>query len=45
LDNENNIVIVEIKDEMVNESVLYQVTRYALWVEAHPDAIKNTKKH
>lgn len=41
LDNENNIVIIEIKDEMVDESALSQGIRYALWVEAHPDAIKN----
>jgi len=41
LDNENNVVIIEIKDEMVNESILAQVMKYALWVEQHPDAIKN----
>jgi len=50
LDNENNIVIIEIKDEMAHESVLSQVLNYAVWVEAHPDAIKNLqndtlKKH
>jgi len=41
LDNENNILIIEIKDEMVDENVIPQVMRYAFWVETHPDAIKS----
>lgn len=41
VDNENNILVIEIKDETVNESVISQVMRYALWVETHPDAIKS----
>lgn len=41
IDNENNILVIEIKDEMVNESVIPQVMKYAMWVETHPDAIKS----
>ena len=41
VDNENNILVIEIKDEMVDESVIPQVLRYAVWVETRPDAIKS----
>jgi len=41
IDNENNILIIEIKDETVDESVIPQAMKYALWVETHPDAIKS----
>ncbi len=41
VDNENNIVIIEIKDEEIDENVIPQVMRYAFWVETHPAAIKN----
>jgi hypothetical protein len=41
LDNENNVLVIEIKDEIVNESVIPQVLRYSVWVETHPDAIKS----
>lgn len=41
VDNENSILVIEIKDEMVDESVIPQVLRYAFWVETHPDAIKS----
>ncbi len=41
LDKENNILIIEIKDEVVDESVIPQVLNYAIWVEGHPDAIKS----
>lgn len=41
LDKENNILIIEIKDELVDESVIPQVLNYAIWVETHPDAIKS----
>ena len=41
IDNENNIVVIEIKDEAADESVIPQVMRYAVWVETHPDAIKS----
>ena len=41
LDDQNRIVVIEIKDEMVDEKVIPQVMRYAVWVETHPDAVKN----
>lgn len=41
IDNENNILVIEIKDEVVDEGVIPQVMSYAFWVETHPDAIKN----
>ena len=41
VDNENNVLVVEIKDEIVDESVIPQVLRYSVWVETHPDAIKS----
>lgn len=41
LDKENNIVIIEIKDETVDESIIPQVLNYAIWVESHPDSIKS----
>ena len=41
VDNENNILVIEIKNKIVDESVIPQVLRYALWVETHPDAIKS----
>ena len=41
IDNENNIAVIEIKDEIADESVIPQVIRYAVWVETHPDAIKS----
>lgn len=40
LDNDNNVVIIEIKDEEVNHEVIPQVMRYAFWVEENPDSIK-----
>jgi hypothetical protein len=40
LDKDNNIVIVEVKDELVEESVISQVMEYAMWVESNPDSIK-----
>mgnify|MGYP000515859363 FL=1 len=41
IDNENNILVIEIKDETADESVIPQVMKYAFWVETHPDAIKS----
>jgi len=41
VDNENNILVIEIKDETVDESVIPQVLKYTVWVETHPDAIKS----
>jgi len=41
LDKDNNILIIEIKDELVEESIIPQVLNYAIWVEGHPDSIKS----
>src|SRR2546427_9170690 len=41
VDNENNIVVIEIKDEMVDEKVIPQLMGYAAWVETYPDAVKS----
>jgi hypothetical protein len=41
LDKENNILIIELKDEIVDENIIPQVLNYAIWVEAHPDSIKS----
>ncbi len=40
LDSDNNVVIIELKDEDVTEEVILQVMRYAFWVEANPDSIR-----
>lgn len=41
LDKENNILIIELKDETVNENIIPQVLNYAIWIEEHPDSIKS----
>ncbi|MBI4321982.1 MAG: hypothetical protein HY675_26115 [Chloroflexi bacterium] len=41
IDSDNNVVVVEIKDRTVDESIIPQVLRYAVWVETHPDAVKS----
>jgi hypothetical protein len=41
VDNENNILVIEIKKGIVDESVIEQVLKYSVWVETHPDAIKS----
>lgn len=41
VDNENNILVIEIKDETVDETVIPQVMKYAFWVQTQPDAIKS----
>jgi len=38
-DRENYIVVIELKDEAADESVIPQAMKYAVWVETHPDAI------
>ena len=43
LDKDNNIVIVEVKDEIVEESVISQVMEYAMWLESNPDLIKTLR--
>lgn len=41
LDKENNIILIELKDELVSEDVIPQVLKYAIWIKTNPDAIKN----
>ncbi len=40
IDKENNVVIIEMKNGEVNEDIIPQVLRYAIWAEANPDSIK-----
>jgi len=41
LDSENNVIVIEVKDEIVDENVISQVLKYALWAEKNPDSIKS----
>jgi hypothetical protein len=40
IDRDNYVVVIENKNVMVDEGILPQVLRYAVWAETHPDAIK-----
>ncbi|MDP8212197.1 MAG: hypothetical protein P9X22_02755 [Candidatus Zapsychrus exili] len=40
IDKENNVVIIEMKNYKVDENIIPQVLRYALWAETNPDSIK-----
>jgi len=40
IDKENNVVIIEMKNIEIDESIIPQVLRYAIWAEANPDSIK-----
>ena len=40
IDADNNVVVIENKNVMVDEGILPQLLRYAVWAETHPDAIK-----
>jgi len=40
VDRDNNIVIIENKNVQVNEDILPQILRYAIWAETTPDSIK-----
>lgn len=40
IDRDNNIVIIENKNVSVNEDILPQVLRYAIWAETNPDSIR-----
>jgi len=40
IDGDNNVVVIENKNVMVDEGILPQLLRYAVWAETHPDAIK-----
>lgn len=41
VDKENNVVIVKLKNQPVNEDIIPQVLRYAIWAETNPDSIKS----
>jgi len=40
VDRENNIIIIELKDEPATADIIPQVLKYALWVESNPDSIR-----
>lgn len=40
VDKENNVVIIEMKNDDVDENIIPQVLRYAMWAEANPDSIR-----
>ena len=40
IDKDNNIVIIELKNTTVNEDILPQILRYAIWAEKNPDSIR-----
>jgi hypothetical protein len=40
IDEDNNAVIIENKNQPVDEEILPQIMRYAVWAETHQDAIK-----
>jgi len=40
VDEEGNVVIIELKNQPVNEDIIPQVLRYAIWAETNPDSIR-----
>jgi hypothetical protein len=40
IDKENNVIIIELKDEPATSDIIPQVLKYAIWVEGNPDSIK-----
>jgi hypothetical protein len=40
IDQDNNAVIIENKNTPVDEGILPQITRYAVWADTHQDAIR-----
>ncbi len=40
VDKENNVVIIEMKNVEVDENIIPQVLRYAIWAETNPDSIR-----
>lgn len=40
VDEENNVVIIELKNHAVDEDIIPQVLRYAIWAETNPDSIR-----
>lgn len=41
IDNDGNVCIVEMKNVIVDASIIPQVLQYAFWAETNPDSIKN----
>lgn len=39
IDEQNNIIVIELKNDTASEDVIAQVLRYAFWVETNPDTI------
>ena len=40
IDNDGNVIIIEMKNTIVDENILPQVLKYALWAQTNPDSIK-----
>lgn len=40
VDRDNNIVIIENKNDVVDEEIVPQILRYAIWAEKNPDSIR-----
>lgn len=40
VDEENNVVIIEFKNRAIDEEIIPQVLRYAIWAETNPDSIR-----
>ena len=40
VDRDNYVVIIELKNQPVNEDIIPQVLRYAIWAETNPDSIR-----
>lgn len=41
VDNDGNIVLIEIKNKTIDEQIISQVLRYAIWADTNPDSIKS----
>lgn len=41
VDNDGNVVLLELKNKSVDEQIISQVLRYAIWAETNPDSIKS----
>ncbi len=40
VDEESNVVIIEFKNRAIDEEIIPQVLRYAIWAETNPDSIR-----
>ncbi|MBI3074983.1 MAG: hypothetical protein HYY92_02080 [Parcubacteria group bacterium] len=41
VDNDGNIIIMELKNTTVDEDILPQVLKYAIWAKTNPDSVKS----